>query len=535
MLDLVRKHALSASLVLATWAPHAAALSNFQFENPNVGTTWLIYPANSGWTFDQNGWASGIAATTPGNLFTSGNNFFETGQVAFIQNQGRMSQQLRLKPGETYVVTLSAAQRTNSQLGTQTVRVVVSGGSFSRQWNFTPTDTTTGQFQHFVSPSFTVPTDRQYTLAFEGAGGGGSDYTAFIDNVAVNKVTELTWGSTATPPTSMLVTNVNSPGNPSVCDLTRANMGHDFSPPTFGTEAGMWLRRMMPAGAHMVTPIAWDLFPYTGLTNTCNWGRVDANVAQSGFEVVGNKGGFLLLSSESTTTNIEAVYGFRTIDAVLGPSRATIWGQPGNSLRVEGKLRVSMFSPAFQPGYFPTGQLYFAIVLVDDVPYVAGQSQPSYIQISVLAYDSRMNAPEQYCDQLVLEQQNDPFNKPFTTTFHKSAMNCTGKLVAGVNKGKLISIVDGRDSQPAESSNVMVFGNQTGPGYGAWGSPIYFSARLTTESLQKAITIAGQTRPASAYRLFEVGIMQEMSWGSTTAVDMSSAFEDLRVWHYVAK
>jgi len=83
-------------------------LLDTSFQTPNVGTgkTAYVYnPKGSPWTFSE-----GSGLTGSGSDFTSGNE--DLGQVAFIQNQGSISQTITLAAG-TYVYGYKWANRAN--------------------------------------------------------------------------------------------------------------------------------------------------------------------------------------------------------------------------------------------------------------------------------------------------------------------------------------------------------------------------------------------------------------------------------------
>ena len=75
-----------------------------------------------------------------------------------------------------HTLTLRAAQRGNYQVGSQIVRVQVDGVTVGE---YQPPSTAYGTYQ---TPAFVVSTSGTHTVALIGV-GGGSDYTAFVDDV----------------------------------------------------------------------------------------------------------------------------------------------------------------------------------------------------------------------------------------------------------------------------------------------------------------------------------------------------------------
>jgi hypothetical protein len=169
-----------------------ASVANAGFEAPAVGAgVWGAFqygPAGAGWTF------SGAAGVTGnGSGFTSGApNAPQGGQVAFIQQYGRVSQSVLFPVGGTYTVGFQATQRVNGQASYQEIEVLIDGsttvsspGRYSVQvgicvpFSFGYNGYTTG--------SFTVPAGA-HTLTFQGLDPLGGDNTAFIDQVQVNNL-----------------------------------------------------------------------------------------------------------------------------------------------------------------------------------------------------------------------------------------------------------------------------------------------------------------------------------------------------------
>ena len=99
-------------------------------------------------------------------------------QVAFVQNAGRIAQTATLAAGQ-YAVSFRAAQRGNVQLGTQVIAVVVDGVTVGQ---FQPPGT---DYALYHTPAFALASSGLHTVELVGVGGGGSDFSAFVDDVQI--------------------------------------------------------------------------------------------------------------------------------------------------------------------------------------------------------------------------------------------------------------------------------------------------------------------------------------------------------------
>ena len=154
----------------------AAQVSDGSFEAeqiPNSGPGNLVYnPTSSAWTFSSN---SGVSGN--GSYFTSGNpNAPQGSQVAFLQNQGSISQTISGFVADNYTISLSAAQRAN--YSTQSFQVLVDGVVVA---TFTPTST---NYLTYTTASFALSAG-SHTIVFQGLNKTG-DATAFLDNITLN-------------------------------------------------------------------------------------------------------------------------------------------------------------------------------------------------------------------------------------------------------------------------------------------------------------------------------------------------------------
>ena len=138
-----------------------------------TGYSDLAYdPTGTPWTFAGQ---SGVSGN--GSGFTAGNAGAPQGkQVAFVQNQGVISQSVSNWAAGSYAIAFQLAQRANYG-STQTLQVLVDGAVVG---TFTPTP---GSYQLVKTGSFSVSAG-SHTISFKGLNASG-DATAFLDNVSV--------------------------------------------------------------------------------------------------------------------------------------------------------------------------------------------------------------------------------------------------------------------------------------------------------------------------------------------------------------
>ena len=170
--NLVSNNPVAVTVTASIVAP---AVADSGFETPSLASGSFGYdPSGSPWTF--NGQA-GISANSSG--FTSGNSGAPEGnQVAFIQNQGSISQSVNFTAGN-YLVSFDAAQRGNTGTSTESVEFLVDGtgiGTFKPAGTAYSTDNLI---------AFTVTTGF-HTIEFLGLNSTG-DNTAFIDQVQLTR------------------------------------------------------------------------------------------------------------------------------------------------------------------------------------------------------------------------------------------------------------------------------------------------------------------------------------------------------------
>ncbi len=161
----------SASAPVAT-----ATVGDPGFEAVPVGPGGYTYdPTGSPWAFAG---TSGLSGN--GTAFTSGNPSAPQGrQVAFLQNQGSISQAVANWAAGSYHLNFQAAQRGNFGASNQTIQVLVDGVGVGM---FAPTSTA---YQAFSTPSFALAAG-SHTITFTGLASSG-DNTVFLDSVAIAK------------------------------------------------------------------------------------------------------------------------------------------------------------------------------------------------------------------------------------------------------------------------------------------------------------------------------------------------------------
>ena len=130
-------------------------------------------PTGTPWTFAGTAGLTGNSSSL--NPTTS--NAPQGTQVAFLQNQGSITQLVSGYGAGSYRVSFSAAQK--SSTATETIQVLVDGKSVG---TFSPT----GSGYHLLTtPTFT-PGSGTHTITFQGS-GTTSDAMTFLDNIAISQ------------------------------------------------------------------------------------------------------------------------------------------------------------------------------------------------------------------------------------------------------------------------------------------------------------------------------------------------------------
>jgi hypothetical protein len=154
-----------------------AGFERISVANPDPALAFAYNPTGSAWTFQG---ASGLSAN--GSLFTAGNpNAPEGSQVAFVQNDGIISQAVALTAG-SYSFSFLAAQRGNFSDAPETIQVLLDDVVIGLD---TPGDLT---YSQYTTATFSVAAG-YHTLSLVGFNSLGlGTATAFIDKVQVHPV-----------------------------------------------------------------------------------------------------------------------------------------------------------------------------------------------------------------------------------------------------------------------------------------------------------------------------------------------------------
>ncbi len=165
----------SAVAILLT--PTASALINdggFEADQLGSGTSAYAYdPSGTPWSFTGQ---AGVSGNNSG--FTSGNPAAPQGnEVAFVENQGTISQTATNFAAGSYHLNFSMAQRANYNIGTQSFQILIDGTAIG---TFTPTSPI---YQTVTTASFAVGAG-PHTITFKGLNSQG-DATDFLDNLSI--------------------------------------------------------------------------------------------------------------------------------------------------------------------------------------------------------------------------------------------------------------------------------------------------------------------------------------------------------------
>ena len=167
------------------------SVSDGNFEDTALlPNSYQFAPSGGAWSFTG---ASGVSTDGVNDKsgFTQGNPIAPVGnQVAFIKDNGTMSQSVYLVPDVEYSLSFMAAQRNLYQTQSQTIQVSVAGvgvvgittpdAPLNGIW---PAGTTFGLYQ---TSNFTVNAEGWYTITFAGLSPTTADSTAFINDVQLN-------------------------------------------------------------------------------------------------------------------------------------------------------------------------------------------------------------------------------------------------------------------------------------------------------------------------------------------------------------
>jgi hypothetical protein len=156
-------------------------ISDSSFEAPALAAAaYQIAPGSTQWQY------TGIAGVSSnGSGFTAGNpNAPDGNQVAFIKNNGSISQQVYLDAG-VYNLVFLAAQRTNYQTQNQELEMLVDGAEVgvTIPSNINLNGTVNYAYTTYRSLNFPVTTGL-HTVVLQGMSPATSDSTIFLDQVA---------------------------------------------------------------------------------------------------------------------------------------------------------------------------------------------------------------------------------------------------------------------------------------------------------------------------------------------------------------
>jgi hypothetical protein len=161
--------------VASTVTTNGPAIGDNDFSEIPIGNSYVYDPSGSAWTF------SGVAGNGSGvtgndSAFTSGNpNAPQGTQVAFLQENGTITQSVTGWSAASYTLSFDAAMRGNHG-GVQNFEVLIDGNVVG---TFQPTTTS---YQVYTTNTFTV-TAGTHTIEFLGINSAGGDDTDFLDDV----------------------------------------------------------------------------------------------------------------------------------------------------------------------------------------------------------------------------------------------------------------------------------------------------------------------------------------------------------------
>ena len=163
----------------------APTVGDSSFETVQTGS-YAYNPTGSSWTFSGQ---AGLSGNNSG--FTAGNpNAPQGNQVAFLQNQGVITQTVAGFAAGNYTLSFLAAQRANNGVSNQMIQILVDNAVVG---TITPTGTT---YATYTSSAFTL-TAGSHKITLQGLATSG-DNTAFLDGVTIAT-------TTVTPPTTPTV------------------------------------------------------------------------------------------------------------------------------------------------------------------------------------------------------------------------------------------------------------------------------------------------------------------------------------------
>jgi hypothetical protein len=205
--------------IMQTTTSSTEPIGDSGFEAVSVANGCYVYnPTGSAWTF------TGQSGVTGNNsAFTSGDgNAPQGNDVAFLQEQGSISQVVPNWIAGSYQISLSAAQRSDYGLNNEDFEILIDGNVVA---TFDPKGSA---YQTLVTPSFYVSSG-SHIISFQGLDTAGGDNTVFLDNVSAFQ----NMGH------ALVHTSVDNGYNVNVSAVTPASTNNNFSNYTFPNLAGL--------------------------------------------------------------------------------------------------------------------------------------------------------------------------------------------------------------------------------------------------------------------------------------------------------
>ncbi|MFC4763894.1 hypothetical protein [Dyella koreensis] len=316
-------------LLMSAMASADGVIANGSFEQPALSAGSFQYsPAGSSWTFGSNG-SGGAGISTANSGFTSGAPEVPLGkQVAFLQNQGFVSQQVPYS--NNAILTFNATQRVNygSQ---QSIQVLVNGvaqsitlgnrtGATSVTSITPPADRYNTYAVKLNMPCGPTGCPSTVTVAIAGTVASG-DATAFIDTADITTPSNHAyglWDPSASLATwrSDYATNTNSPTY-GVCLFASATdqTQRACKSPNISYPSSNWYSSSGYAAGGYFWQLAWNDEPYNSATNpSCASGPPDQSLPMvSTFRAAGAYLGIQAITDPfgSNYNNIGFSYGTR--------------------------------------------------------------------------------------------------------------------------------------------------------------------------------------------------------------------------------
>ncbi len=181
------------------WFPSTTYLANGSFESPVLSAGSYQYsPSGAGWTFSNNG-SGGAGISASSSALTSSSPEIPHGnQVAFLQNQGCISETSYLVPPA--VLALNATQRVNNGTQLQSIAVYVNNiqqpitvGSTNGAYTTYTLTPPQNRYSTYAVNLSSVSSGGYYTIKICGIVSSG-DATAFLDTVAISTPSSRAFG-----------------------------------------------------------------------------------------------------------------------------------------------------------------------------------------------------------------------------------------------------------------------------------------------------------------------------------------------------